>query len=166
MALPVSINTNTLTGEQNSYHGPFKSSGGSFYTILPYNEGSSGFHGVSAWKATDPTSSFTQQDSADRPAFGTSTEDIASLWVHQSGDLLNIVGQNNATNEVWFAQFNMAADAWVDLGASDFVHGRRNGPSTPRHLGFHYSLLLVKHLAESSWSQSEGFLAGRSQLIG
>ena len=118
MALPVTISADVAN--QNSYHGPFKSSGGAFYTIV-VGDTTATDGDVEAHKATDPTSSFAEQDGANRPTAGTSGTEIASLWVSQANDLLNVVYQEITTNnDVYFAQFNMAVDAWVDLGTSDF----------------------------------------------
>ena len=81
MALPVTI-SNVDVGPQNSYHGPFKSSGGAFYTILL---DSTSNNLVEAHKATDPTVSFTEQDGTNRPNF---VNNVLSLNVFQDGDLL------------------------------------------------------------------------------
>lgn len=129
MVLPVSFDADLSGGPQNSYHGPFRSSGGSFYTILRNNEAGGGDDNISAHKATDPASSFSEQDVSNGPAAGA---DIASIWVHQSSDLLNVVYQEVAgSNDVYFSQFNMAADAWVDLGTSDFDIQIESIPSGP-----------------------------------
>lgn len=112
MALPVTI-SGTTTAPQNSYHGPFKSSGGAFYTIL---RDSTVLSAVEAWKATDPTSSFSEQDGANRPDFGSVT--ILSLSVFQKGDLLHVAGQN-ISEEVWYARFDMSTDAWIEISTGD-----------------------------------------------
>ena len=112
MALPVTI-TDGVVGDQNSYHGPFKSSGGAFYTLLRRN----GTSGLGGWKATDPTDSFTEQDTGNRPAFGIGG--LRSVWLTQDGDDLHSVSQV-AARDVWYARFDMANDIWDAIdGASD-----------------------------------------------
>ena len=114
MALPVTI-SGVVVGTQNSYHGPYKSAtGGSFYTILR-DSGDGKF--VEAWKATDPTSSFTEQDSGNQPNFNRT----GPLWSYQVGDNLHVVGQGweSAINSrVFYARFltndgSGDADTWV-----------------------------------------------------
>ncbi|KKM07326.1 hypothetical protein LCGC14_1735070, partial [marine sediment metagenome] len=111
MALPVTI-TGDLGQARNSYHGPFKSSGGAFYTLLPDGIG---ITNVAAWKATDPTSSFSEQDNANRPTFGT----IVSLNVYQVSDDLHCAVQDSGDN-AWYARFDMSSDTWANIdGAGD-----------------------------------------------
>ncbi|KKK80858.1 hypothetical protein LCGC14_2819290 [marine sediment metagenome] len=89
MALPVTLSSPTIA-VHNAYHGPFKSSGGNFYTILCgttamssvwavqdgdnihviFTHDSTATHNLTAWKATDPTSSFAEQDTSNRPSTG------------------------------------------------------------------------------------------------
>ncbi len=110
MALPVTI-TGKKAANQNSYHGPFKSSGGAFYTILKF--ASSTLSPV-AYKATDPTDSFSEQDGANRPTFG-ATGSIDVMNAFQDGDLLHVAVQLGVGDEVWYARFDMATDTWGDL---------------------------------------------------
>lgn len=112
MALPVTISS-TILGLQNSYHGPFKSSEGAFYTVLI---DSTNKNLVEAHKATDPTSSFSEQDGSNRPNF---VDDILSLNVFQAGDKLHVVGQNlNADQDVYYARFDMGDDTWDAIDGS------------------------------------------------
>ena len=108
MALPVTL-TSAAVGFQNSYHGPFKSSEGKFYaiTISP-----TATDQIAAWMATDPTDSFAVQDSSAEPDTGASA--IISLWVFQEADILYVAVQT-LVDDVYHAQFNMAADAWVEI---------------------------------------------------
>ncbi len=110
MALPVTI-SGVDVGQQNSYHGPFKSSGGAFYTILHGDGAPISDAALTAFKATDPTSSFTEQDTANRPNFAVN---IYSFNIYQDGGTLHVLGQNSV-DDVYYARFNMATDAWVDL---------------------------------------------------
>ena len=116
MALPVTISADVAN--QNSYHGPFKSSGGNFYTIV-VGDTTATDGDVEAHKATDPTVSFAEQDGANRPTAGASGTEIVSLWTYQVSDLIHVVYQD-VDHDVWYARFDMSSDAWVDLGASDF----------------------------------------------
>ena len=121
MALPVTIAADTVA--QNSYHGPFKSSGGAFYTIL---ENATPDGNIEAWKATDPTSSFAEQDSGTRPNFVAAA---LSLNVFQDGDLLHVAAQNSS-DDVYYARFNMASDVWDTPDATneeELVDGAPNG---------------------------------------
>jgi|GEM_PF-5546668 len=112
MALPVTISS-TIVGQQNSYHGPFKSSESAFYTILMDSIVKSS---VEAHKATDPTISFTEQDSVNRPAFGST---VLSINAYQDGDKLHIAGQGTNDN-VMYGRFDMSGDTWDAIdGASD-----------------------------------------------
>lgn len=120
MALPVTI-SGTATGAQNSYHGPFKSStGGSFYTILIE---STGLRLITAWKATDPTSSFTEQDGANSPRTAVGN-DFLSVGIFPVGDNLHGIGQSD-DNDVYYFRFltddgSASEDTWIDIdGAGD-----------------------------------------------
>ncbi len=130
MALPVTISADVAN--QNSYHGPFKSSGSAFYTIL-VGDTTSTDGDVEAHKATDPTSSFSEQDGANRPVFITSASEIASLWSFQDGDNIHVVGQNITTlNNVFYARFNMSSDAWQNVdGAGNTESQIENVPAEP-----------------------------------
>ncbi len=121
MALPITIAEQI--GQQNSYHGPFRSFAGNIYTILIDDTAATDAN-IMAFKAdgappAEPTG-FTEVDSGNQPQMGAAaTSEVVSLNVFQKSDLLYIVTQN-VLFEVYHAQFDMAADAWVDLGTSDF----------------------------------------------
>ena len=120
MALPVTISGSGVSN-QNSYFGPFKSStGGSFYTILGVTGAGSGDVGV--FKATDPTSSFSEQDTGNRPNFPNTTP-IKSIWVFQVGDNLHVCGQGG-NSDVFYSRFltddgSGSEDTWVDVDTGD-----------------------------------------------
>ncbi len=103
MALPVTIAADTSL--RNSYHGPFKSSEGAYYTIL---EDATPDGNIEAWKATDPTDAFTEQDSGTRPNFVAAA---LSLNVFQFGDKLHVAAQNSS-DDVYYARFDMKDDVW------------------------------------------------------
>lgn len=107
MALPVTISGTDMLAA-NSYHGPFLSSGGNYYAIVL---DSTNAYEIEAWKATDPTSSFTEQDSAGKPTGGASDDNVLSLWTFQVSDNLHIATQD-ADNNVLYHIFNMATDNW------------------------------------------------------
>ena len=110
MALPVTISDIRL-GDQNSYHGPFKSSGSNFYTVAQ-DGGSDGT--LRAYKATDPTSSFPQVDTSTNSPTVNSV--IPSFWVFQDGDNLHaIVVEKSGAVSVQYARFDMSSDTWVDV---------------------------------------------------
>lgn len=100
MALPSNIGSaSTIIGDQNYYCGPFKSSGGAFYAVLQ-NTGS----GPRVYKASDPESTWTDQDTTTRQV-------NYSQWAFQDGDLLHIVGHRSSDLSYW--QFNMATDLFT-----------------------------------------------------
>lgn len=112
MALPVSFNSNLSVGSQNSYHGPFKSSAGNFYTVLRRTEGGDGTHWVSLHKADagDPTDAFSEVDSE---AIGTAGQVLESIWCFQVGDIVHIVVQENdgaGTRDIDYLSADLSAD--------------------------------------------------------
>ncbi len=106
MALPVTISGTQMFNGSN-YYGPFKSSGGNYYAILL---DSTNDDELEAWKATDPTDSFTEQDSGGKPTLGSSNT-ATSMWVYEDGDNLHIVTQRD-DDDVEYHIFNMATDNW------------------------------------------------------
>ena len=71
MALPTTIDGTAALWpiDTNTFFGPFIHDG-NVYVITKGASG--GFEKLRAYKATDPTSSFTEQDTADRPNIGSS----------------------------------------------------------------------------------------------
>ncbi len=115
MALPVTL-TGAAVGAANSYHGPFKSNDGKFYAILN-DVGDTSL--LEAHMATDPTDSWAVQDDSNKPDFNSVN---TSVWCFQKADIIYVAAQNQ-TEDVYHAQFNMAADAWVDIsgGNTEFL---------------------------------------------
>ena len=70
---------------------------------------------VRAMKATDPTSSFSEVDSANRPVTTSPTVGVAAIDVYQVGDVLHIVTQGSSSPSLalFYHTFNMATDSWV-----------------------------------------------------
>jgi hypothetical protein len=103
MALPTTISGFSWPTFSRNL-GPFISSGGNVYAI-------GGTSGIAAYKATDPTSSFSEQDATNSPAF---TGAALGIACHQEGDLLHIVVHSASDSEIHYSRFNMATDAWVE----------------------------------------------------
>lgn len=116
MALPVTIDVNYGASQGQGYHGPFKSSAGAFYSIGEHLSG--GNAQLGAWKATDPTSSFAEQDTANRPTIGGS-DLVYSLWEFSKGDSIHCANQEHNTAgpnfQLWYTRFDMSSDAWADI---------------------------------------------------
>jgi len=100
MALPVTILSDVgLAG----HHPPEKSSGGAFYAGVRADADE-----LDVYKATDPTTSFSLQDSANGPVHvGT----LLGYACREDGDVLHIVAWSANTYEYY--TFNMATDLWV-----------------------------------------------------
>lgn len=131
MALPVTISS-TLFPPQNSYLGPFKSSEGAFYVVII---DSSSETSILVYKATDPTSSFSEQDSSNHQSFSNTIE---SVWVDQEGDVLHIssqldlqtfVGQDGRVSH---GVFDMASDSW---GTKETIESPANAPTAVSNCG-------------------------------
>ncbi|KKM80514.1 hypothetical protein LCGC14_1339060 [marine sediment metagenome] len=106
MALPTTI-ASVAIPSFDSYVGPFISSGGNVYTCLVDPGPVS--NTIQIHKATDPTSSFAEQDVANRPG---TTDHIRALKVIQDGNDLHIVHQENVTSRVGYSVFHMSTDFW------------------------------------------------------
>ena len=117
MALPVTLAEQV--GQQNSYHGPFRSSAGNVYTILIESTATTDAE-ILAIKIDPVDESFAEVDSSNRPVMGDNVSRIVvSLNLFQKNDIL-YVGTMNGATDIYHAQFNMATDSWVDFGTSDF----------------------------------------------
>jgi hypothetical protein len=93
MALPVSLSSTLSLGLQNSYHGPFESSGGNYYSVVIQEAGGGNTpSALSLQKATDPETSFSQV--ATQAIGATVTDALASVWTYQKG------GEGNNTIDV------------------------------------------------------------------
>ncbi len=109
-------------GQQNSYHGPFISSNGDVFTILVESTAATDAE-IAALRATDPTVSFAESDSGNRPQMsGNPAFQVLSINVEQVGDVLYVLTQDNesgSAKNVYFAIFDMAAasgvGAWQDV---------------------------------------------------
>ncbi len=104
MALPTTVYSSV---QFKGASPPFKSSAGNFY-VLAHDTTT---EDVLAMKATDPTDSWAEQDSADRPTL-TGLSQYDRISVRQNGDNLHIAGHSGASG-IYYHEFNMATDQWV-----------------------------------------------------
>ncbi len=109
MALPTSTGLRTGSGDGGlrSILGPFKSSAGNFYVVGR----DSAANNPSVAKATDPTSSWTEQDASNVPSTGTYSESCHAVQV---GDVLHILTVSGfSTPDVYYHAFSMSSDTWT-----------------------------------------------------
>ncbi len=103
MALPVTI-TNAIWPTISSGNvGPFISSGGNVYAVASVS--------TSEWavyKATDPTDSFAEQDSGNRPFI--SLPD--AMYCKRRGDIIYIATYRLSTGITSYSKFDMSSDTW------------------------------------------------------
>lgn len=123
MALPVTI-SGASVGTRNSFHGTFKET--DFYTILA---GGTFGEALLAFKATDPTSSFTEQDSGNRPSLR-GTVAAASVWSFLKGTTIHVSGQSSSTvKQVDYVAFDTSSDTWGTIVTVDSNPGGDDGPN-------------------------------------
>ena len=118
MALPVSFDADLSVGPQNSYHGPWKSSGGAFYTVLRGRESDGDDGYLSLQKATDPTDSFSEQDTE---TLGATPRTIISIWGVQESDTVHVCAQHHEPAASALTVHYVAADISGDALASSIV---------------------------------------------
>lgn len=109
MALPTTITGAAFaSAHRHTYCGPLISSSGNVYVIAMVN----GTTNFGAYKATDPTSSFSEVDSANRPNPGAMGN--VSLNVCQDGDTIHIAAMITTPSAafIYYAAFDMATDTW------------------------------------------------------
>jgi hypothetical protein len=85
------------------HHPPYKSSGGAYYAVVRADADE-----LDVYKATDPTSSWTIQDSADGPVHAGTLLGFSTV---QDGDVIHMIAWSSAAYEYY--TFNMATDQWV-----------------------------------------------------
>lgn len=104
MAFPTSISATTdVLADTKRRVKPFISSGGNVYVIAP--SGTTGGQGITAYKATDPTSSFSSVGT------GPSFTNLESMHATQDGDIIYVVSIDSDPI-VEFHEFNMGTDTW------------------------------------------------------
>src|SRR3990170_1386621 len=106
MALPTTLTGAKLIIEFGNEGGPFISSGGNVYVVVIESAVAGG---MMVMKATDPTSSFSEQDSANAPDIGA---DSYYYWAHQEGDVIHLVTYGLTNPQVRYHTFSMATDTW------------------------------------------------------
>jgi hypothetical protein len=118
MALPVTIGSGLAPSSNFNWLPPFKSSAGAWYVIV-YDSVADG--ALDAYKASDPTSSFTVQDAANHPVPFPTGELINTVSAVQDGDLIHVAAlQTSGSNhEAKYARFNMGSDAWDIVGVTN-----------------------------------------------
>ena len=112
MALPTTLTNLSWPTDGVGWVGPFISSAGNVYVIGINNTTKK----ISAWKATDPTTSFTAIDSANSDFTGFNGR---AIHAYQVGDTLHVVWNATNTNTSQYAPFNMATDTWTNKIAAD-----------------------------------------------
>jgi hypothetical protein len=130
MALPVTISNLDYASHTHHSFGPFKSSGGNFYVIGFPADASPGNSEISAWKATDPTSSFTEQDTSNTP--NPATAGLSGSHAVQDGDKIHIVSGYfvSTSNSIYYMRFDMATDAWDIITGGNRVVDIQTGFNT------------------------------------
>lgn len=118
MALPVTIGS-SADGFSNAstvkrYKGGPHLVGGNVYFINFVSN--TGVQEIQAFKATDPTSLFTEQDSSNRPSSGSTN--IYGLSSVVSGTSILVAFTATSSRDCIYAEFDTSTDAWVD--ASNF----------------------------------------------
>lgn len=105
MALPVTINSSAFVA-QNYFSGPFKAPNGQYYVVILESTGST----PEVFMATDPTSSFTAQDTSNNP-----TTTPLSMWSYLSGSEIYIATARADGNnpEIQYHVFDTDSDAWT-----------------------------------------------------
>jgi hypothetical protein len=117
MALPTTI---VSASHFPGHIPPFKSSTGDFYSVA----GQSGANTrLGVYKATDPSDSWTETDTAGDPA---QPAIVASAV--QSGDVIHIAWFLDSNN-IRYSQFNMATDSW-DI-TEETIENPANAPTNP-----------------------------------
>src|SRR5262252_7646906 len=103
MALPTTLTSYAGAPDGIAWVGPFISSAGNVY-VLGYNSGSTR---LSYWKATDPTSSFTETSIA-------TGQVVNSIAAHQVGDVVHVIA-GYGSGQYSYVTLNMATDTTGSL---------------------------------------------------
>jgi len=104
MALPTTIaSIAVLSGR----HPPFKSSSGNFYAIANTTTTT-----IDVYKATDPTVSWTAQDTSNNP-LGDGFVDFDIITAVQDGDLIHIATDDDVFGGYLYHKFDMSSDTWT-----------------------------------------------------
>ena len=105
MALPVTLSGVSYSSTLNSGHlGPYLY-GTAVYVAVRDSSGYPTVH-----KATDPTSSFSEQDSSNNPTVAAA----AYMSAHFDGTYIHVMWVVSSTIVTHYARFNCSTDSWVD----------------------------------------------------
>lgn len=119
MALPV-----TITGAgfplQNYFCGPFKAPNQAIYLALETTGGD-----PAVFKATDPTSSFAEQDGAGRP---TGPSNARSYWGYLSGSEIHLVTVDTQSPQLQYHVFDTSTDTWTT--ADEEIEDIKDAPAS------------------------------------
>lgn len=107
MALPVTISSAADTfPDQNYYAGPFKAPNGAIYVVL--GDDTFADRRPTVYKATDPTSSFTQQT-----LIGVLQRAALTYWCYLSGSEIYIASGSTVSPETTYSVFDTSTDSWT-----------------------------------------------------
>lgn len=107
MALPVTIGSASLP-DQNYYCGPFKAPNQAIYLAIMDTASP---NRIQVFKATDPTSSFSAQDSGNRPT----VIEFETMWSYLSGSEIHIVDLDSIGGSVRYHVFDTSSDTWTTI---------------------------------------------------
>jgi hypothetical protein len=132
VAFPTTVGTGGTHrfSEFGHRHGPFISSTGNVYVLTL--SGATNIQ-LNVWKATDPTSSFTAQDTSNRPVSGTGSGPCDSFSCVQLDDVIAISWNYDDDNFGFgyrYSSFDMATDTYVLDGGNTSNQFDGNGVST------------------------------------
>jgi hypothetical protein len=120
--MTATISTTSIFFENMSYVGPFKSSAGNFYV---FTFQTSNDYIIEAWKASDPTSSWSLIDSDERTV---GDRGYGQAWCQQVGDVIYI-GLTEDDNDDRETEFDMSTDSFsgvydqaVDPGTTAIIY--------------------------------------------
>lgn len=122
MALPVTISGAAYI-QLNSFPGIYKAPNGQYYTVLVETTGNT----PEVFMATDPTSSFTAQDTGNNP-----TAVPISMWATIDGADIHIATVQDDNPELQYHVFHTATDLWDGTIVDETVENIATRPDTTR----------------------------------
>jgi len=128
MALPTTVGATTDVTIINGFAPPFISSTGNVYQLV--HDNIIGASDLKMFKATDPTSSFSEIDGANRPVFAHNNINVYAAI--QDGDTIHILVINTAGSEdAYYLAFDMhdgaSGDTWQASGAEELIEDPAGG---------------------------------------
>lgn len=121
MALPTTINVGGIDTGKGGCR-PYLSSTGNVYIITP----GAANNKIRAWKATDPTSSFSNIGT---DISVTSGNTVLGLGTYQVGDIIHVVSSDvsGTTTDTRYHKFDMSSDSWTTSNEA-IKTGYNSGP--------------------------------------